>query len=72
MKRPVGAIEVVIEPRLDGRADGDLRAGEEPLHRVRHDVRRRVADHVERLRLRRTNRHELLTGVDRSMEVYEP
>ena len=35
--------EVVVEAILDGRADGDLDLGEQPLHRLRHDVRRRVA-----------------------------
>jgi len=41
------AEEVVIETFLGVRADGDLGAGEEPLHHARDHVRRVVADEVE-------------------------
>mmetsp|Transcript_242 Transcript_242/g.520 ORF Transcript_242/g.520 Transcript_242/m.520 type:complete len:650 (-) Transcript_242:126-2075(-) len=40
----LGRVEVVVEALLDPRADGDLRALVERLHRHRHHVRRRVAD----------------------------
>ncbi len=36
--------EVVVEAVLDRGADGDLHLGEEPLHRLRHHVRRRVTE----------------------------
>ena len=39
--------EVVIEAVLDGGADGDLRAGEELLHRLRHHMAGVVADHLQ-------------------------
>ena len=45
------AREVVIEAVLDHRADGDLGAGIELLHRLGHDMRRVVADQLERLRI---------------------
>ena len=43
------AIEVVVEAVVDRRADRDLRAGEQALHRIGDDVRRVVADRVERV-----------------------
>ena len=42
--------EVVVEAVLDHRADGDLRVGEQLLHRLRQQVRGRVAQDVERPR----------------------
>ena len=45
-ERAVGA-EVVEEAVLDDRSDGDLRAGEELLHRHGHEMSGRVADGVE-------------------------
>ena len=45
------AEEVVVEAVLDDRADGDLRAGEELLHRLRQHVRAVVADQLERSRV---------------------
>ena len=36
-------VEVVVEPVLDRRTDGDLTPGKEVLHRVRHHVRRAVS-----------------------------
>jgi len=38
-----GLQEIVVEAVLDGGADGDPDLGEELLHRLRHDVRGRVA-----------------------------
>ena len=49
VKPPPGLVEVVVKAVLDGGADGDLRAGEEPLHRVGHHVGRGVADDREAL-----------------------
>jgi len=43
--------KIVIEAVFDHRADGDLRIGEELLHRVREQVRRRVAQQVVRFRV---------------------
>ena len=49
----LGALEVVVEAVLDDRADRDLRAGKEPLHGLRHEVRGRVPEHLEPLRASR-------------------
>ncbi len=43
--------EIVVEAVLDHRADGDLGVGEQFLHRVRQQVRGRVADDLEPLRI---------------------
>jgi hypothetical protein len=43
--------EVVIEAVLDHRTDRDLRVGEEILHRIGQQVRRRMADHVQAFRI---------------------
>ena len=45
----VGQFEVVVEAVLDGRADRVLGAREQPGDGLRHDVRRRVAQHVATL-----------------------
>ncbi len=45
----VGQLEVVVEAVLDGRADRELRAGEQPGDRLRHHVGRRVAQHMTSL-----------------------
>ena len=42
-------LEVVVEAVLDRRADRDLHAGVEPAHRLGQEVRRRVAEHRERV-----------------------
>ena len=42
----VGQLEVVVEAVLDGGTDRELRAGEQPRHRLGHDVRGRVPKHV--------------------------
>ena len=43
-------VEVVEEPVLDDRADGDLRAGPQRLHGFRHHVRGVMTDQLEGLR----------------------
>jgi hypothetical protein len=65
----LGLLEVVVEAVVDRGADGDLGAREEPLHRVGHDVGRRVADDREAARVLRG--HELVRRgrVDRRVEV---
>ncbi len=45
----VGQLEVVVEAVGDGRADCVTRARPEPEHRLGHDVRRRVAQHLAAL-----------------------
>ena len=42
-------LEVVVEAVGDGRADAQLRVGEQVEHRLGHDVRRRVAHGIERV-----------------------
>ena len=44
------ALEVVVEAVVDRRADGDLHVGKQPLHRLRHQVCRRVAQDIETFR----------------------
>ncbi len=63
--------EVVIEPVLDGRADRDLRAGEQFLHRLGHDVAGVVADGVERLGAVARQDLELAAARQRAVEVVE-
>ena len=64
-----GLVEVVIEAVVDGGADGDLRAGEEALHGVGHDVRGRVADDREALGVRGLDGGECERGVDGGVEI---
>ena len=40
----------VVEAVGDRRADGDLHVGKQPLHRLRHQVCRRVAQNIEAFR----------------------
>ena len=54
----LGASEVVIEARVDRWPDGDLRAREQTLHRVRHHVRSGVANHLQTVRIARADRLE--------------
>ncbi|MGC4093174.1 MAG: hypothetical protein QM756_35860 [Polyangiaceae bacterium] len=68
-ERTVWTIEVVVKAGLDGRADGDLRAGEQPLHRVRHHVRGGMANDLERAGLAAANRRELGPFVDGRVHV---
>ena len=56
--------EVVVEAVLDHRPDRDLRLGEQLLHRVREQVRGRVAQDVDALR--RSSRDDRDVGI-RSM-----
>jgi len=53
--------EVVVEAVLDHRADRHLRLGEELLHRVGEQVRRRVADQLQAL--------GILVGDDRELRI---
>ena len=62
-------LEVVVEAVVDRGADGDLRAREEPLHGVRHDVRRRVADDLEAVRVGVLDRRHRRRRVDRGVKV---
>ena len=55
-----GYPEVVIEPVFDGRADPQLRLGEQVLDRLRHHVRGRVAQDGETLRVVRSDRLDLV------------
>ena len=65
-----GLVEVVVEAVVDRRTDGDLRAGEEPLHGVGHDVRGRVADDGEPVGVRRADGRELRgRRLDRRVKV---
>ena len=63
------AAEVVIEAVLDRRADGHLRAGEQPLHDRRDDVRGVVADELEALGVLRREDRELAVVIERPGEV---
>src|SRR4029453_18672669 len=49
-------LEVVVEAVLDRRPDRDLRARVEAANRLREQVRRRVAQDVERVRVVRVTR----------------
>ncbi len=62
----VRLVEVVIEAVLDRRTDGHLRPGEQALHCLRHHVRRRVTDELERCRIVPPDDVERLCRVDRS------
>jgi hypothetical protein len=42
-------VEIVVESVCNRRTEADARAGPEASHRRREDVRRRVAQHVERV-----------------------
>ena len=48
-RQRAGQLEVVVEAVLDGRADAQLRAGEQVHDGLGHDVRGRVAHRVERI-----------------------
>ena len=63
------AVEVVEEAVVDHRADGDLRAGPQRLHRLRHHMRGIVANELQRPRV--LARQELDLGIllDRVGEV---
>ena len=64
--RREGALEgeVVIEAVFDDRADGHLRFGEELLHRLREQMRRRVADDLEAVRILLGDDGDARVGVD--------
>ena len=56
-------VEVVVEAVLDRRADRDLHARIEPPDRLGEQVRRRVAEHGERVGIRRVARRQELDPV---------
>ena len=41
------ALEIVVKAIFDGRTDGHLGAGKQTLHRLRHQMRGRVAQNIE-------------------------
>ena len=63
------AEEVVIEAVLDHRADGDLGAGPQALHRFRQHVRGVVADQLQRARVVAGEELDLGVALDRIGEV---
>ena len=63
------ALEIVVEAALDHRPDRHLRLGEEPLHRVRHQVRGRMTEDVGPFRRVRENRRDDCVGGERSRQV---
>ena len=65
------AREIVVEAVLDHRADGDLRAGIELLHGLRHHMRRVMADQLERLFVLAREEFDRGVGLDGSGEVGE-
>jgi len=52
-------VEVVIKPVLDRRADGDLGARKEALHRIRHHVRGRMSDDRQAVGVARADEREV-------------
>ncbi len=66
---PVRAVEIVVEAVVDRGAERDLRAGEQPLHRVGHHVGGGVADDLPRTRIIGTHRLELRAFGDRRMQI---
>ena len=68
----LGELEVVVEAVLDRRADRDLRSGEEPARGLGEQVRGRVAQDVERIRILPVARGEEVDGgavVERQAQV---
>ena len=63
--------EVVVEAVLDRRADGDLGAGIQLLHRLGHDVRGIVADQLERVRIVAGDDGDPGVGVDHRRQVLD-
>ncbi len=63
------AVEVVEEAVVDHRADGDLGAGPQRLHRLRHHVGGVVADQFQRARVVARQEFELGVLLDRIGEV---
>ena len=65
-----GRREVVIEAVVGRRAEGDLRAREQVLHRLGEDVREVVADQLERVRLvARGDQREAGIALERAHDV---
>jgi len=42
-----GQVKIIIKTVLNGRTNGNLRAGEELQHGLRHHMRRRMADAIQ-------------------------
>ena len=62
--------EVVIEAVVGRRAEGDLRAGKQVLHRLGEDMREIVADQLERILLvARRHQRERGIALERPVEV---
>ena len=68
-REPAGPLEVVVEAVLDDRADGDLGLGEEPLHRLRHEVRGRMADDAQALRRLDRDRRQPAVTQERPRQI---
>ena len=67
----LGAVEVVVEPVLDHRADRHLGVGPQRLHRIRQHMRRVVTDQFERARIVAGDEFEARVLPDRVGEVDE-
>ena len=61
--------EVVVEAVLDGRADGDLGAGKQGLHRFGEHVGAVVADHLQRIVVATGDEHHRGIGGDFGAEI---
>ncbi len=64
--------EIVIEPVLDRRADGDLGAGIERLHGFGEHMRAVVADHLQRFRVAASDEDYRRIAVDLGGEIDQP
>jgi len=62
-------VEVVVEAVLDRRADGDLGAGEQLLHRLGQNVGGVVADGLQRLRIVAHDQFEVAGAAQRAVQV---
>ena len=71
LRERLAAIEVVVEAVLDRRTDRDLGPREQPLHGIGDDVRRVVADGVERLGCLGREDLELGVPVERARQIHE-
>ena len=63
--------EVVVEAVLDDRADRHLRLGEQLLHRIGQQVRRRVADHVQAVGVLLRHDGQRRVGLDQVAGVHQ-